>query len=68
MSRVPVIKNFAKTDCVHYEKIKSRGCCGRWAWNDVCLIEYKGQRVPKICSTKTSYCNYQQKEETNVHS
>lgn len=63
-----VSKNFDKDDCIHYERVKANGCCGRKIIVGVCVIPNdQGNVVNKTCSMKKSYCRYQPKEEDNVH-
>lgn len=65
---IKVIKNFDKDDCVHFERVKARGCCGRWTTAGVCTIPVNGNPTHRMCSLKMKWCQYQKKEEENVHS
>ena len=62
------IKNFDRDDCAHYAYIKTNGCCGRKMVVGLCTIpDAKGNEVHRTCSMKQSYCQYQPREEDNVH-
>lgn len=59
-------RNFEKEDCKHFDRIQSRGCCGRTFTGGVCTIalpEENGNRVNKTCMTSMPYCKYEKKKE-----
>ena len=63
-----MIKSFDKQDCINYKQVIAKGCCSRSYKTGVCTVaDLDGIRRHKLCSTKKSYCDYQKKEDTNVH-
>jgi len=57
-------RNFEKEDCKNFDRIVSRGCCGRNFTAGVCTIpDENGNRVNRTCMTSMPYCKYEKKEE-----
>jgi hypothetical protein len=59
-----IVKNFNREDCVHFEWKEIDFCCGRKNTSGVCKLTNKDG----MCNTKLDYCQFQSKEEQNVHS
>lgn len=63
-----VFRNFDRNDCVHFDYVQANGCCGRKLTVGVCTIpNAEGHITHKTCSLKMKYCQYQPKEDQNVH-
>ena len=60
-------QNFNKDDCIHYKRTLVKACCGRSHEVGVCTIDYSDYSQSKMCSTKASYCQYEKREDNNVH-
>ena len=66
---VTILKQFERTDCLHYEVKQIKACCGRLGKTaGFCTIaDPDGHKRNKVCSMKMGYCHYQPKEEDHVH-